>query len=76
MEAPIKNIKWVAYDLHLILEYKGDEVTIFESAKNSMALQELEKSNYFHIVALLSDGYKNQEKLQQLLDKVLVFYKK
>jgi hypothetical protein len=76
MEAPVKNIKWVAYDLYLILEYNKEEVTVFESEVNSNALKESSKTNYFHIGAPFPEDMKRQEKLQGLLDKVMVFYKK
>lgn len=75
MEAPVKNIKWVAYDLYLILEYNKEEVTVYESEINSNELKESSKTNYFHIGAPLPEEMKRQEKLQKLLDKVMVFYK-
>jgi hypothetical protein len=75
MEAPVKNIKWVAYDLYLILEYKKEEVTVYESEVNSNELKEISKTNYFHIGAPLPEDMKRQEKLQRLLDKVMPFYK-
>lgn len=74
MEAPIKTIKWVAYDLYLILEYKTDEVIAYESVENSNELKEVYKTNYFHIGAPFPEDMKHQKKLQQLLDKVMVFY--
>ena len=74
MEAAVKNIKSVAYDLYLILVFKKDEVTVYESEVNSNELKELHKTNYFHIGLPLNDGYKQQEKLQQLLDKLLKYY--
>jgi hypothetical protein len=75
MEAPVKNIKWVAYDLYLILEYNKEEVTVYESEVNSNELKESSKTNYFHIGAPLPEDMMRQEKLQKLLDKVMVFYK-
>lgn len=75
MEAPVKNIKWVAYDLYLILEYKKEEVTVYESDANSNELKESFKTNYFHIGAPLPEDMKRQEKLQKLLDNVMVFNK-
>ncbi len=76
MEAPVKSIKGVAYDLYLILEYKQDEVTVYESETNSNELKQSSKTNYFHIGAPLPENRKRQEVLQQLLDKVMVYYKK
>lgn len=73
MEAPVNKIKKVAYDLYLILEYKEDEVTAYESEANSNELKELEKTNYFHIGVPDSDGYTRQEKLQRLLNKYQSF---
>ena len=75
MEAPINKIQRIAYDLYLILEYKTDEVTVFKSATNSNKLVEDHKTNYFHIGAPWPEDMKHQEKLQKLLDKLLVFYK-
>ena len=75
MEAPVKNINQVAYDLYLILEFKGDEVSAYESETNSKILHGLGKSNYFHIGVPVKDGYKQQEKLQKLLDNLLKYYK-
>ena len=74
MEAPVKSIKTIAYDLYLILEYKTDEVTVYESEINNNALKELHKTNLFHIGVPTKDGYKQQEKLQRLLDKLLKYY--
>jgi len=74
MEAPVKKILRVAYDLYLILEYKKDEVTVYESEANSKELKELHKTNLFHIGVPLSDGYKQQEKLQKLLERMLKYY--
>ncbi|MGF2414621.1 hypothetical protein [Ferruginibacter sp.] len=75
MEAPINKIQRIAYDLYLILEYKTDEVTVFKSATNSNELIEDHKTNYLHIGAPWPEDMKHQEKLQKLLDKLLVFYK-
>ncbi len=74
MEAPVKKIKSVAYDLYLILEYKTDEVTVYESEVNSNELKQVDKTNYFHIGAPLKEGEKQQGKLQELLDKLLKYY--
>lgn len=74
MEAPLKNIQLVAYDLYLILVYKTDEVTVYESEENSSELKQVDKTNYFHIGAPAKDGYKQEEKLQGLLDKLLKQY--
>jgi hypothetical protein len=74
MEAPVKAIRQVAYDLYLILEYKDEVVTVFESEPNSKDLKKLFNTNLFHIGAPLNDGYKQQEKLQHLLEKLLKYY--
>ncbi len=75
MTAPIKRKMRVAYDLYLILEYNDNYVSAYETAKNSTYLKELEKTNYFHIGVPLYEGYKQQEKLQKLLDNLLKYYK-
>lgn len=75
MVAPVKRKMRVAYDLYLILEYNDNAVAAYETAKNSTHLKELEKINYFHIGVPLYEGYKQQEKLQQLLDNLLKYYK-
>jgi hypothetical protein len=71
MEAPANKILLVAYDLYLILEYKEDEVTVYESEVNSKELKKLHNTNLFHIGAPLSNGYNQREKLQKLLEKML-----
>ena len=73
--APVKKKMRVAYDLYLILEYNANDVSAYETAKNSNHLIELEKTNYFHIGVPLYEGYKQQEKLQKLLDNLLIYYK-
>ena len=75
MTAPIKRKMRVAYDLYLILEYNDNYVSAYETAKNSTYLKELEKTNYFHVGVPLYEGYKQQEKLQKLLDNLLKYYK-
>jgi len=49
MEAPVNKISRIAYDLYLILEYKQDEVTVYESEVNSKELKETHKTNYFFL---------------------------
>lgn len=76
MSAPVKETKWVAYDLYIILEYNSDVVTSFESKKNSKKLKGLQKSNYFHIGVPLYDGEQKKEELQKLLVNLLKYYRK
>ncbi len=73
-EAPVNKIWRIAYDLYLLLEFKTDEVTMFKSATNSNELKEVLKTNYLHLGKPIKDGYKQQEKLQQLLNKLLKYY--
>ena len=75
MQAPVEKIVDVAYDLFLILDYKTDEVIKYESEVNNELLNEMYKSNYFHVGEPVSDGYKKQKKLQGLLERVLKYYK-
>ena len=74
MQAPVEKIVDVAYDLYLILDYKTDMVIKYESEINSEPLVEKYKTKYFHIGAPLSDGRKQQKKLQGLLGKLLKYY--
>jgi len=71
MEAPVKKILRVAYDLYLILEYKEDEVAVYESEPGKNELVQVNKSNLFHIGIPQKEGYTQKEKLQKLLKKVL-----
>ncbi len=75
MEAPVNKIYKVLYDLYLILEYKSDEVTAYESKADSNELVEYQKTNYFHIGAPLPENMERQEKLQKLLDNLMKNYK-
>lgn len=74
MEAKMSKITGIAYDLYLILEYKTNEVSVFESEEGSNELKENRKSNYFHIGEPVGDGYVEKKKLEQLLEKVLKYY--
>ena len=74
MQAPVSKIINVAYDLYLILAYKTEEVTIYNSEEQSEELKEIGKSIYFHIGEPVGDGFKEKEKLQKLLDKLLKYY--
>lgn len=75
MEAPVYKIESVSYDLYLILEYQGGEVTVYESEPGKNELVPLNKSNLFDIGVPQKDGYIQQEKLQKLLEKVLKYCK-
>lgn len=75
MEAPVNKIKEVAYDLYLILVFKEQWVTVYASLPGSNTLQESAKTNLFHIGAPEQEETGLQEKLQQALDKVLLFYR-
>ena len=73
-EAPVNKIKEIAYDLYQILDYKTQEVTLFESEYNDMKLVEKEKSNYLHIGVTAMDGYKQKKRLEKLLKTLLKYY--
>ena len=74
MAAPINKIQQVDYDLYLILKYKDELVTYYESAPGSNKLIEKGKGELFHIGAPLPEDVKYQEKLQKSLDKLLKYY--
>lgn len=73
-EAPVNKIKEIAYDLYHILDYKSEEVTLFESEYNDMKLIEKGKSNYLHIGVTAMDGYKQKKRLEKLLKDLLKYY--
>lgn len=75
MEAPVNKIWRIAYDLYLILEYENDEVTVFKSATNSNKLVVDNKTNLLHIGAPWPEDMRHKEKLQQLLNNLLKYYK-
>jgi hypothetical protein len=74
MAAPVNKIISVAYDLYVILEYKEDVVTSFQSDPGSILLKENGTGSMFHIGAPFPEDVKYQEKLQKALDKVLKYY--
>ncbi len=74
MEAPVNKIKRVAYDLYLILEYKDELVTYYESEPGSNELKEKGTTNLFHIGTPLPEDISYKEKLQKALDKFLKYY--
>ena len=76
MEAPVRKLKWVAYDLFLILECDGDYVTVYESKDNRKELKLASKTNLFHIGEPAGDGYWYKEQLQKLLNNLLKYYVK
>ncbi len=75
MAAPMKEAKWVEYDLYIILQFNGDVVSSFETEKNGTIFKELEKTNYFHIGVPFYDGYERKEKIQKMLKELLKYYK-
>ncbi|GAB2839831.1 hypothetical protein [Ferruginibacter profundus] len=74
MAAPVNKIQRVAYDLYIILEYKDDLVTFYESEPGSNSLNEKGTTNLFHIGAPLPEDAKYQLKLQKALNKLLKYY--
>ena len=74
MEAPVSQIKGVAYDLYLILEYTDEVVTMFYSESEGSELKETGKSHLFHIGEPKKGGSDKQEKLQKALDNLLNYY--
>lgn len=70
MEAPVNKIKSVDYDRYLILFFKENEVTVFESEKGSTVQMEPFKTNLFHIGIPSKDGFYERQKLQDLLEKL------
>jgi hypothetical protein len=75
MEAPIKKIKRVLYDLYLILDFEEPFVNIYTSKPGDILLQKTDSNQFFHIAAPLKDGYKKEKQLQQLLEKLMKYYK-
>ena len=75
MEAPINKAKSVLYDAFLILEFGHDEVKVFEIVNETGKEEEKhEFRNYlFHFGLPLEHGYEKQQKLENLLQKVLKF---
>ncbi|CAN5636643.1 hypothetical protein BH11BAC3_BH11BAC3_47620 [soil metagenome] len=74
MEAPVSKIKGALYDLYLILECAGDDVTIYQSEDGSNELKVTNKTHLFHVGEPTGDGYWEKENLEKLLDKLLKFY--
>ncbi len=70
MEAPVYKAKSVAYDHYLILEY-GDEDVIVKNSENDNTTSF--KNDLFHLGAP-RNGYKKQDDLQLMLEKILKFY--
>jgi hypothetical protein len=73
LEAPVKDIRTVRYDLYLILEYGDDLVTKYESEWGSAALKEVSRGSWFHVGAPLPEDVTYQQKVQQALDKLKKF---
>ncbi|MBC7418264.1 MAG: hypothetical protein H7325_08930 [Pedobacter sp.] len=70
--APVNKINTLRYDLYMILEYKDNLVTFYESAPGSNVLVETGKGGWFHVGAPMPENYMYKEKLQAALDKVLI----
>ncbi|MCP9752333.1 hypothetical protein [Ferruginibacter sp. HRS2-29] len=75
-EAPVNKIRRVAYDLYLILEFDGKEVSTYTANNGSTVLRATEKTDYFHIGAPLPEDMSRQARLQKLLDEVQKYYRK
>lgn len=74
MEAPIKKIKSVLYDLYLILDFEEPIVDVYTSKPGDILLKKTDINQFFHIGAPLKDGYKKEKQLQQLLEKLMKYY--
>ena len=74
MEAPVRKILTVSYDLYLILEFIDNDVTVYVSKPGSNKLKEVSKSILFHIGIPPADDIKYQEDLQMALDNLLKYY--
>ena len=76
MEAPVKQIKNVAYDLYVILEFKDEVVRNFYAENGNTILKASEIDDYFHIGnSLPEDGY-DAESLRKLLSNLMKYYGK
>jgi hypothetical protein len=74
MEAPINKVKYVGYDLYLILEFPNNTVTVFESDIRSSTLKKKAYSNLFHIGIPKAEGEKIQIEIQQKLEALLKYF--
>lgn len=70
MEAPINKAKYVLYDHYLILEYAKEDVIVKNSENGNTTSF---KNDLFHLGAP-RNGYKKQDELQLMLEKILKFY--
>lgn len=76
MWAPVSKIDRVAYDIYLILEFKGDDVSSsYREGKGKEPFIENEKDFIFHIGVPIVEDIERQIKLQKLLDNLLKYYK-
>lgn len=75
MEAPINKIHRITYDLYLILDFMGDNITWYKTAINSNEFTEKSTSSYLHIGAPWPEDIRHKENLQKLLEELLKFYK-
>ncbi len=76
MEAPVNKIKHVAYDLYLILEFEGNNVTWQTLEPNSNNIEKSYKTNELSVGAPWPEDKRHQIELQILLNEVLKYYKK
>ena len=76
MEAPVNKINHVAYDLYLILEFEGDNVTWQTSKLNSNKIAKSYKTNDLSVGIPWPEDKRHQIELQKLLNEVLKYYKK
>ena len=74
LQAPVKDISLVRYDLYLILEYTDKLVTYFESQWGSEVLEETGKGGWFHVGAPLPEDVAYQQRVQKALNKVKLHY--
>lgn len=75
MDAPVNKIKNVLYDLYLILDFEEPLVNVYSSKPGKILLKKTGSNQLFHIGAPLKDGYKQEKQLQQLLEKLMKYYK-
>lgn len=76
MEAPVKHIKNVAYDLYVILEFKDEVVSNFYAENGNTVLKASEIEDYFHIGKPVPDDGYDVESLRKLLSNLMRYYVK
>ena len=74
MEAPLAKIKSIIHDINLILEFKEEDVKIYRSISLKGKLIPDSTTDLFYLGAPLQEDIRHKEKLQKLLNAVLIFY--